>query len=89
MQLVKLAREHGVEELLPETNKGTEYQLAQRVEHGLRVKGTGVGQKVKGHIHERHMIAKMEQRRKAMLEMPKLIRAWKSVGKRNWTKFPK
>lgn len=58
MQLVKLAREHGVEELLPETNKGTEYQLAQRVEHGLRVKGTGVGQKVKGHIHERHMIAK-------------------------------
>ncbi|KAK1250405.1 hypothetical protein MKX08_010408 [Trichoderma sp. CBMAI-0020] len=78
MQLVKLAREHGVEELLPQTNKGTEYQLAQRVEHGLRVKGTGVGQKVKGHIHERHMIAKMEQRRKAMLEMPKLIRAWKS-----------
>lgn len=104
MQLVKLAREHGVEELLPQTNKGTEYQLAQRVEHGLRVKGTGVGQKVKGHIHERHMIAKyvcsyllspyirriqimtnnllfrMEQRRKAMLEMPKLIRAWKSVS---------
>lgn len=58
MQLVKLAREHGVEELLPQTNKGTEYQLAQRVEHGLRVKGTGVGQRVKGHIHERHMIAK-------------------------------
>jgi large subunit ribosomal protein L25 len=58
MQIVKLAREHGVEELLPETTKGTEYQLAQRVEHGLRVKGTGVGQKVKGHIHERHMIAK-------------------------------
>lgn len=57
-ELVKLAREHGVEELLPETNKGTEFRLAQRVEHGLRVKGTGVGQKVKGHIHERHMIAK-------------------------------
>lgn len=57
-QLVKLAREHGVEELLPETTKGTEYRLAHRVEHGLRVKGTGVGQKVKGHIHERHMIAK-------------------------------
>lgn len=57
-QLVQLAREHGVEELLPETTKGTEYRLAHRVEHGLRVKGTGVGQKVKGHIHERHMIAK-------------------------------
>ncbi|KOS19496.1 54S ribosomal protein L25 [Escovopsis weberi] len=88
-ELVKLAREHGVEELLPETRKGTEYQLAHRVEHGLRVKGTGVGQSVKGHIHERRMIAKMEQRRKAMLEMPKLIRAFKRVGKRGWTKFPK
>ncbi|KAH6897099.1 hypothetical protein B0T10DRAFT_544462 [Thelonectria olida] len=88
-ELVKMAREHGVEELLPETRKGTEYRLAHRVEHGLRVKGTGVGQKVKGHIHERHMIAKMEQRRKAMLEMPKLIKAWKRIGKRNWTKFPK
>ncbi|KAF9774282.1 hypothetical protein IL306_007737 [Fusarium sp. DS 682] len=57
-ELVKMARENGVEDLLPETRKGTEYKLAHRVEHGLRVKGTGVGQKVKGHIHERHMIAK-------------------------------
>ncbi|CRJ85782.1 hypothetical protein BN1708_009177 [Verticillium longisporum] len=38
-ELVKLAREHGVEELLPPTVKGSEYQLAHRVEHGLRVKG--------------------------------------------------
>ncbi|KAM0281402.1 hypothetical protein ACHAQH_003524 [Verticillium albo-atrum] len=52
-ELVKLARDHGVEELLPPTVKGSEYQLAHRVEHGLRVKGTGVGQKVKGHQHER------------------------------------
>ncbi|ODA82913.1 hypothetical protein RJ55_01422 [Drechmeria coniospora] len=88
-QLVQMAREHGVESLLPETTKGTEYKLAHRIEHGLRVKGTGVGQRVKGHIHERHMIAKMEKRREAMLEMPKLIRAWKRIGKRNWTKFPK
>lgn len=57
-ELVKLAREHGVEELLPETTKATEFRLAHRVEHGLRVKGTGVGQKVKGRIHERHMISK-------------------------------
>lgn len=57
-QLVQMARDSGVEELLPMTKKGTEYKLAHRVEHGLRVKGTGVGQKVKGHIHERHMIAK-------------------------------
>ncbi|KAJ4170336.1 54S ribosomal protein L25, mitochondrial [Fusarium falciforme] len=84
-----MAREHGVEDLLPDTRKGTEYRLAHRVEHGLRVKGTGVGQKVKGHIHERHMIAKMEQRRKAMLEMPSLIKRWKRVGKYGWTKFPK
>ncbi|CAG9971685.1 unnamed protein product, partial [Clonostachys byssicola] len=99
-QLVKMAREHGVEHLLPESKKGTAYRLAYRVEHGLRVKGTGVGQSVKGHIHERHMIAKyvsallseiamedcqtnskdrMEARRKAMLEMPKLIKTWKRV----------
>ncbi|KAF4505267.1 hypothetical protein G6O67_007233 [Ophiocordyceps sinensis] len=88
-QLVRMAREHGVEELLPQTAKGTEYRLAHRVEHGLRVKGTGVGQKVKGHKHERHMIARMEEKRKAMLDMPRLIKAWKRVGKRNWTKFPK
>jgi large subunit ribosomal protein L25 len=88
-ELVKMAREHGVEELLPETKKGTEYRLAHRVEHGLRVKGTGVGQKVKGHIHERHMIARMEKKRQAMLDMPKLIRDWKRIGKKNWTKFPK
>lgn len=52
-EIVKLARQHGVEELLPPTVKGTEYRIAHRVEHGLRVKGTGVGQKVKGKIHER------------------------------------
>lgn len=57
-ELVQMARQHGIEDLLPPTRKGTEYRLAHRVEHGLRVKGTGVGQKVKGHIHERHMIAK-------------------------------
>ncbi|KAJ9139189.1 hypothetical protein NKR23_g8038 [Pleurostoma richardsiae] len=88
-ELVKLAREHGVEELLPYTPKGTEERLGKRVEFGLRVKGTGVGQKVKGHAYERTLIAKMEKRREAMLNMPKLIRQWKAVGKRNWTKFPK
>ncbi|TPX16663.1 uncharacterized protein E0L32_003604 [Thyridium curvatum] len=57
-ELVKLAREHGVEELLPPTPKGTEERLRRRVEFGLRVKGTGVGQQVKGHAHERQMVAK-------------------------------
>ena len=88
-ELVKLARQHHVEELLPFTVKGTEERLRKRVELGLRVKGTGVGQKVKGHKNERQLVSKMEKRRKAMLEMPELIREWKRVGKRNWEKFPK
>ncbi|KAK4240951.1 CSL zinc finger-domain-containing protein [Achaetomium macrosporum] len=57
-ELVKMAREHGVEELLPYTPKGTEVRLRKRVELGLRVRGTGVGQQVKGHKHERQMGAK-------------------------------
>jgi Mitochondrial ribosomal protein mL59 len=50
---VKLARQHGVEELLPYTVKGTEERLRRRAENGLRVKGTGVGQRVKGKESER------------------------------------
>lgn len=57
-ELAKLAREHGVEELLPYSKKRSDVRLEKRVAQGLRVKGTGVGQKVKGHKHERHMIAK-------------------------------
>lgn len=57
-ELVKMAKANGVEDLLPETTKGSEYRLARRVEFGLRVKGTGVGQKVKGHAHERQIMAK-------------------------------
>ncbi|PSS03607.1 hypothetical protein BD289DRAFT_502146 [Coniella lustricola] len=87
--LVKLAREHGVEELLPHTIKKTDVRLAKRVEFGWRGKGTGVGQKVKGHIHERQLAAKMDKRREAMLNMPALIREWKAVGRKNWTKWPK
>lgn len=56
--LVKLARAHGVEELLPHTEKKTEVRLARKVEFGSRVKGTGVGQKVKGRIHERQLAVK-------------------------------
>lgn len=51
--LVKLARKHGVEELLPHTVKGTEERIRKRVENGLRVKGTGIGQRVKGKESER------------------------------------
>merc|ERR1712000_394868 len=88
-ELHKMARDHGVEHLLPESNKAAETRLAHRVKHGLRVKGTGVGQKVKGHIHERHMISKMEKKRTAMLEMPQLIKSFKKTSKYKWTKWPK
>lgn len=52
-ELVKLARQQGVEELLPHTVKGTEERQRRRMENGLRVKGTGVGQRVKGKESER------------------------------------
>lgn len=78
--LIKMARDHGVMNLMPESDKNPETKLRKRVEFGLRVKGTGVGETVKGHKHERHMVAKLEERRKAMLNMPKLIREWKRVS---------
>ena len=53
--LVKLARQHGVEGLLPLSVKSTEYRLQRRMENGLRVKGTGIGQRVKGKESERTM----------------------------------
>lgn len=42
-----------MESLLPFTVKGTEEKLRKRLEGGLRVKGTGVGERVKGKIEER------------------------------------
>jgi len=57
-ELVKMAREHGVEDLMPFSEKAPEERLRKRVELGLRVKGTGVGERVKGHKHERTMISK-------------------------------
>ena len=44
------------------------------------MRGTGDGQKVKGHKWERKMPAKLEARRKAMEGMPELIRQWKQVS---------
>jgi large subunit ribosomal protein L25 len=76
---VKLAVEYGVEELLPPGRKSTEYRNVKLVEKGLRVRGTGVGQKVKGHKWERTMKIKLEERKKAMLGMPEMIRLWKQV----------
>lgn len=80
--LVKLARAHGVEELLPPTVKGTEVRIQKRAEHGLRVKGTGIGQRVKGKGWERTQKGRLNRRKEAMLQMPQMIHDWKQVS---WT----
>lgn len=77
--LVKLARTYGVEELLPFTVKGTQERIRKREEQGLRVKGTGVGQRVKGKEWERTMKGRLDRRKQAMLEMPSMIQKWKQV----------
>lgn len=82
--LVKLARAHGVEELLPPTVKGTEVRIQKRAEHGLQVRGTGVGQKVKGKGWERTQKGKLNRRKQAMLQMPQMIHDWKQVS---WTGY--
>lgn len=78
--LVKLAIKYNVEPLLPLGPKSSEYKAARLAERGLRIKGTGIGQKVKGHKWERTMEARLEDRRKAMVEMPEMIRLWKQVS---------
>ena len=81
--LVKMARAHGVEELLPYSVKGSGEKTRRRQEQGLRVKGTGVGQKVKGKIWERTLKPRLEKRRQAMINMPKLVQQWKQVSSSN------
>lgn len=82
--LVKQARNHGVEELLPFTPKKTEEQLKHRVKYGLRVKGTGVDQKVKGKIHERQMAVKY-----VFVEAVLLFRERSLLGGTSWADFVK
>lgn len=77
--IVKLAQKHGVVNLLPYTIKLPEVRLKRRLEGGLRVKGTGVGEKVKGKIWERTLKGRLEQRKQAMLDMPRLVQEWKQV----------
>ncbi|KAI4110168.1 MAG: hypothetical protein L6R37_000061 [Teloschistes peruensis] len=88
--LVKLAKDNGVDDLLPFTFKGSQERTKRREEHGLRVKGTGIGQKVKGKIWERTMKGRLQQRKQAMLDMPAMVQKWKQLGHgRGWKKFPK
>ena len=78
--LVKLAKQYGVESLLPPGRKSTVFKEERILQKGLRVKGTGEGQKVKGHKWERTMNATVEKRRQAMECMPEMIRLWKQVS---------
>ena len=64
---------------MPPGRKSTEYKDARVLEKGLRIKGTGIGQRVKGHKWERQLKTKMDERKKAMEEMPEMIRLWKQV----------
>lgn len=89
-ELVKLAQKHHITSLLPWTPKLPSEIEKRRAEHGLRVKGTGVGQKVKGKMWERTLKGRLDERRKAMEAMPEMIRHWKERGHgRGWKKWPK
>jgi large subunit ribosomal protein L25 len=89
-ELVKLAKAHNVEHLLPPGRKSTAFKEARILERGLRVRGTGEGQKVKGHKWERQMPEMLQKRREAMEKMPALVREWQARGHgRGWKKFPK
>ena len=79
--LVKLANAHGVVDLLPWTIKKPGEKEARRIERGLTVKGTGEGQRVKGKLWERTLKGRLEMRRQAMLDMPRLIQEWKQVSR--------
>lgn len=78
--LIKMAKKYGVEQLLPTSRKSTIFKETRLAERGLAIKGTGIGQKVKGHKWERTMETRLEERKKAMMEMPELIRQWKQVS---------
>lgn len=89
-ELFKLARLYGVESLLPPSVKATEYKEKRLLERGLAVKGTGVGEKVKGHKWEREMPGLLQKRIEAMEKMPGLIREWRMRGNgRGWKKYPR
>lgn len=78
--LVKQARKYGIEELLPWSTKKTEVRLAKKVEFGSRVKGTGEGQQVKGHKHERDL-----QKKYVVDDAPRVVAPGRfSKGRMPW-----
>ncbi|GAB7337661.1 hypothetical protein MBLNU457_g2955t2 [Dothideomycetes sp. NU457] len=89
-EIIKLAKEHNVVSLLPYSPKLPSEVERRRRENGLRVRGTGVGQKVKGKLWERTLSGRLEQRTKAMEGMAELIKNWKQRGHgRGLKKWPK
>lgn len=78
--LMKLAIKYNVQTCLPPSRKSPEFKATRLKERGLQVKGTGIGQKVKGHEWERTMESRLEDRRKAMEGMPEMVRTWKQVS---------
>ncbi|KAF2842732.1 hypothetical protein M501DRAFT_18614 [Patellaria atrata CBS 101060] len=88
--LCKLALKHNVLDLLPPSKKNPLTKAQKREERGLRVRGTGVGQVVKGKKWERTMEGRLEKRREAMMGMGEMVRLWKEKGHgRGWKKWPK
>lgn len=89
-ELFKSAKESHVLSLMPLSDKHPEVKEQKRIEHGLRVQGTGEGKKVKGKYWERTLRQRLEKRRVAMEGMPEMIRQWKQKGHgRGWKKWPK
>lgn len=89
-ELFKLAVAYDVLPLMPLSPKHPEVKEQKRIDNGLRVQGTGVGKKVKGKHWERTLKGRLEERRKAMENMPEMIRQWKERGHgRGWKKWPK
>lgn len=92
-ELYKLARHYGVEPLLPPSRKSSAFKQARLLERGAAgagVKGTGLGEKVKGHKWERSMGVTLQKRINAMEKMPELIREWRMRGNgRGWKRYPK
>ena len=90
-ELYKLAASYGVTSLLPQDSpRNPAAKLAKREEIGLKVRGTGAGQRVKGKAWERGLRGKLEARERAMEGMGALIKEWKQKGHgRGWRKWPK
>jgi len=83
---VLLARDHGVEDLLPPTVKKTAVREKRALE-GPKMKKM---MSPKGRGWERTLKGRLEIREKAMRGMPNLIERWRKAGHgRGWTEWPR